>query len=75
MAVSIFPVPLSGIQETLVDAKGDLVVGTAADTVGRLAVGTDGFFLKADSTAGTGLVWSTVPASGADEQLIVMKAL
>jgi len=59
MAVSIFPVPLSGIQETLVDAKGDLVVGTAADTVGRLAVGTNGQVLTADSTAGTGLAYTT----------------
>ena len=45
---------------TVVDAKGDLIVGTAADTVGRLAVGTNGQYLQADSTAGTGLVWSSV---------------
>jgi hypothetical protein len=66
---------VTDIPQSIVDAKGDLVVGTAADTVGRLGVGTDGYFLKADSTAGTGLVWSTVPPGGADEQLIVMRAL
>jgi hypothetical protein len=46
------------IAPTLVDAKGDLIVGTAADTVGRLAVSSsDVAFLRADSTASTGLKW------------------
>ena len=51
---------VTDIPQSIVDAKGDLVVGTAADTVGRLGVGTDGYYLKADSTAGTGLAWSAV---------------
>ena len=51
---------VTDIPQSVVDAKGDLIVGTAADTVGRLAVGTDGYFLQADSSAGTGLVWATV---------------
>jgi hypothetical protein len=51
---------VTDIPQSVVDAKGDLVVGTAADTVGRLGVGTDGYYLKADSTAGTGLAWSAV---------------
>lgn len=50
----------NAISNTLVDAKGDILVGTAADTPGRLAVGTDGQYLKADSTTGTGLVWATI---------------
>ena len=44
----------------VIDAKGDLIVGTAADTVGRLAVGTNGFYLSADSSTGTGLAWAAV---------------
>jgi hypothetical protein len=51
------------IANTIVDAKGDLLVGTAADTPGRLAVGTNGQVLTAASTTGTGLQWAT-PASG-----------
>jgi hypothetical protein len=51
---------ITDIPQAIVDAKGDLIVGTAADTVGRLAVGVDGYYLQADSTAGTGLVWSAV---------------
>lgn len=45
------------IAPTVVDAKGDLIAGTAADTVGRLAVGTNNQQLVADSTAATGLKW------------------
>ena len=48
------------IAPTIVDAKGDLIAATAADTPARLAVGTNGQFLQADSTAATGLKWATV---------------
>jgi hypothetical protein len=47
---------------TAIDAKGDLIAGTAADTFSRIAVGTNGQVLTADSTAATGLAWAT--ASG-----------
>lgn len=53
----------SVIAPTIVDAKGDLITATASDTPARLAVGTDGQFLKADSTASTGLAWGSAPAS------------
>jgi hypothetical protein len=44
---------------TAIDAKGDLVAGTAADTFARLAVGTNGTVLTADSAEATGLKWAT----------------
>jgi hypothetical protein len=50
------------LSPTLFDAKGDLLAGTAADTVGKLTVGTNGYFLKADSSTATGLTWGEVPA-------------
>jgi hypothetical protein len=53
----------NAIQNAIVDAKGDLIGATAADTPARLAVGTNGQVLTADSTAATGLKWGT-PASG-----------
>jgi hypothetical protein len=49
---------------TAIDAKGDLIAGTAADTFDRLAVGTNGQTLVANSSTSTGLEWQT-PASGA----------
>jgi len=58
----------SGISPSLIDAKGDLIAGTANDTVARLAVGTDGFVLTADSAEATGLKWSASTGGGAGLQ-------
>jgi len=60
-------IPINGtaaIQETIVDAKGDLIVGTGADAVARLAVGTNGHTLVADSSTATGLAYAA-PGAGA----------
>ena len=54
----------NAIQNAIVDAKGDIITATAADTPARLAVGTNGQTLVADSTASTGLKWATA-GSGA----------
>ena len=59
-----YPIGVGGhshgeIPATIADAKGDLIVGTAADTVARLAVGTNGQVLTADSSEATGLKYAT----------------
>jgi hypothetical protein len=51
------------IAKSIVDAKGDLVAATAADTVSRLAVGANNTVLTADSAEATGLKWATPPSS------------
>lgn len=48
----------AGLSASIVDAKGDLIAATAADTVSRLAVGSNGQVLTADSTAATGIKWA-----------------
>jgi hypothetical protein len=51
------------IARSLFDAKGDILVATSADTPGKLTVGTNGYFLKADSSTATGLAWGAVDLS------------
>jgi hypothetical protein len=66
-------IPINGtaaIQETIVDAKGDLIVGTGADAVARLAVGTNGYTLVADSAETTGLKWAAAAAGGKVLQVV-----
>lgn len=53
----------SAINPTIVDAKGDIIAATAADTVARLAVGANNTVLTADSSTATGLKWAA-SASG-----------
>ena len=53
----------NAIQNTIVDAKGDLIAASAADTPARLAVGNNGETLVADSSATTGLRWAPTPSA------------
>lgn len=52
------------VNKTIIDAKGDLIVGTADNTVDNLTIGSDGHVLTADSTNTTyGLKWSAPTVS------------
>jgi hypothetical protein len=57
-------VTITNSMATAIDAKGDLVVGTGADTFSRLAVGTNAYVLTADSAEATGIKWATPAAAG-----------
>jgi hypothetical protein len=49
----------NAIQNAIVDAKGDLIAASAADTPARLAVGANNTMLVADSTTATGLAYKS----------------
>jgi hypothetical protein len=51
----------TAIPNSILDAKGDLIVASAADTPGKLTAGTNGYFLSANSSAALGLEWAEVP--------------
>ena len=57
-------VTVTNSMATAIDAKGDLIGGTGADTFARLAVGANGTVLTADSAETTGLKWAA--AGGSD---------
>jgi hypothetical protein len=60
----------TAIQPTILDAKGDLIVATAADTPARLAVGANNTVLTADSSTATGLKWAAAAGGGKVLQVV-----
>lgn len=62
---SAYDLANGAIAKSLVDAKGDLLVGSADNTVARLAVGTNDYVLTADSTAANGIKWAAASSGGA----------
>jgi hypothetical protein len=54
----------NAIQNSIVDAKGDLIAASANDTPARLAVGNNGETLVADSSTSTGLRYTAGTVQG-----------
>jgi hypothetical protein len=68
-------VTITNSMATAIDAKGDLVVGTGADTFSRLAVGTNGYVLSANSAQATGLEWIAASGAPAIKQIVYASAV
>ena len=47
------------VQDSLVDAQGDLLAASADNTITRLGVGSNTYVLTADSTEATGIKWAS----------------
>jgi hypothetical protein len=60
----------NAIQNSIVDAKGDIITATADNTPARLAVGANNTVLTADSSTSTGLKWATPAAGGKVLQVV-----
>jgi len=56
--IEVGAAPVDTLLSTI-NAKGDILAGTADNTVNRLAVGSDGQLLAANSSTSTGLEWQT----------------
>ena len=63
-------VTVTNSMATAIDAKGDLVAGTGADTFAKLTVGANNTVLTADSTTATGLKWAAAGGGGANWTLL-----
>lgn len=74
LGVSATGADTSYVLKSLVDAKGDIFVGTANDTVARKAVGAEGS-LYADAAQADGLVWIMPPGTPCDFRLSLTTAL
>ena len=61
------------LTKKIADAKGDLLVGTADNAISRVAVGTNGYVLTADSAETGGLKWAAPAAVGSFESSIVFE--
>ena len=66
-----FDLANAAIAKSIVDAKGDIIAATADNTVSRLAVGTNGHVLTADSTTATGLKWAAAAGGGKVLQVVM----
>jgi hypothetical protein len=49
------------VDESLFDAKGDLLVGSADNTPTKLTVGANGYILTANTSATNGIEWAAAP--------------
>jgi hypothetical protein len=68
------PSNAEAILDAIIDAKGDLIVGTAADTPARKAVGSEGGVLTADPAQSDGLQYVRLGA-GSVRQSVLAAAL
>ena len=60
--------PSTAISNTIIDAKGDLIVGSADNTPAKVTVGANNTVLMADSAQTAGVKWV---APGEDDQVIL----
>jgi len=51
------------VDESLFDTKGDILVASADNTPAKLAAGTNGYLLTANSAATNGIEWAAAPIS------------
>jgi len=63
--------PSGSVSKGIIDAKGDLLVGSANDSVDNLPVGSDNYVLVADSTQTLGIKWAALTAATTSDAGVV----
>jgi hypothetical protein len=63
--------PAGSVSKSIIDAKGDLLVGSANDSVDNLAVGSNGHVLTVDSAQTLGIKWAALTAASTSTAGIV----
>jgi hypothetical protein len=67
--------PAGSVSKTVIDAKGDLIIGSAADSVAKLSVGSDNFVLTADAASTNGVKWAAPAVTLSNSVTLVNKTL
>jgi hypothetical protein len=69
------PIPtVTNTVATTFDSKGDLIVGTGADTFEKVSLGTNGQFLQANSATTSGVQWAAVATDPITDIFLLMGA-
>jgi hypothetical protein len=67
--------PTGSVSKSVIDAKGDLLVGSANDAVDNLTVGSNNFVLTADSAETLGIKWAAPAVSLDNSATLTNKTL
>lgn len=67
--------PAGSVSKSTIDAKGDLIVGSAPDSVAKLSIGSDNFVLTADAAATNGVKWAAPAVTLSNSVTLTNKTL
>jgi hypothetical protein len=67
--------PAGSVSKSIIDAKGDLLVGSANDAVDNLTVGSNNYILTADSAETLGIKWAAPAVSLDNSATLTNKTL
>jgi hypothetical protein len=67
--------PAGSVSKSIIDAKGDILVGSANDAVDNLTVGSNNYVLTADSSQTLGIKWASPSVSPTNSVTLTNKTL
>ena len=67
--------PAGSVSKTIIDAKGDLLVGTANDSVDNLSLGTNGYILTVDTAQTLGVKWAAPSVTTSNSATLTNKTI